>query len=413
MSASRRKGPLLRAPFIAALAGIATLAAVTPAAIADSGLDRVLGRALFERLWVPAPASTDAADGLGPLFNARACTGCHSGGGGARFGSRPDGTLEARGLVLRFGTDDGGGDPVYGRQLQDQAVPGLAAEGRLRLAPESGGGLTVVPELHRGPLSEGTRWSLRAAPSLRGIGDRERVAEAAILALADPEDLDGDGISGRPRMVATPDGPRVGRFGWKGEGATLSGQVAEAFALDLGLSSPAAPHPHGDCTPDEPDCLAAPTGESALLGGHEISAEIVDLVAEFLRGLDAPSRSGADPAGAKLFARAGCAACHVPELPDGSGRAVRIFTDFLLHDMGDRLDDGMAEGGAATSEWRTPSLAGLAAKDGSRRYLHDASAASVEAAILAHAGEGGRARDLFLSMEAADRAALLAYLESL
>ncbi|MGQ7791238.1 di-heme oxidoredictase family protein [Faunimonas sp. B44] len=407
MIASRRKSLLLWVPAIAALAALA------PAALADAGLDRVLGRALFERIWVPAPASTDAADGLGPLFNARACTGCHSGGGGARFGSRPDGSVEARGLVLRFGTDDGGADPVYGRQLQDQAVPGLAAEGRLRLAPESGGGLTVVPELHRGPMGERTRSSVRAAPSLRGIGDRERVAEAAILALADPEDRDGGGISGRARIVDTPDGPRVGRFGWKGEGATLSGQVANAFALDLGLSSPAAPHPHGDCTLAEPDCLAAATGESALFDGHEISEEIVDLVAEFLRGLDLPPGRGGDAGGAELFARAGCAACHVPELPDASGRRVRIFTDFLLHDMGDRLDDGMAEGGAASSEWRTPSLAGLAVKDGSRRYLHDASAASVEAAILAHAGEGARARDLFLSMQAADRAALLAYLESL
>ena len=393
---------------------LAAATVLAPAlAFGDAGLDREIGRALFERLWVPAPASTDAADGLGPLFNARACATCHSGAGGARFAAAPDGGISARGLVVRFGDAAGTPDPTYGRQLQDHAVNGLAAEGTLVAALAPDGSLEARPDLARGALRAGMRTSLRNAPPLFGIGDRERVDEAAILARADPEDRDGDGISGRPRMVETAEGPRVGRYGWKGESADLETQVADAFALDLGLSSAAAPHPYGDCTRAEPDCLAAPTGESGLFEGHEISAEIVTLVANYLRGLAAKKPAPDRGEGARLFAAAGCAACHVPDMADTGGGRVRIFTDFLLHDMGEHLDDGVGGPGVAPSEWRTPALVDLAPRGGRRRYLHDGRAGTLEAAIRAHAGEAARARAKFLALEARDRSALLRYLESL
>src|SRR5438128_4261011 len=107
-------------------AGAASLASL---ALADE-LDLPAGRALFERQWIQAPASVDGADGLGPLFNASACNSCHKGGGAARF-TNIDGVLGAGGLVVRLGDEHGRPDPYYGRQLQEGAVAGLAAEARI------------------------------------------------------------------------------------------------------------------------------------------------------------------------------------------------------------------------------------------------------------------------------------------
>ena len=160
--------------------------------------------------------------------------------------------------------------------------------------------------------------SPRVAPPIAGRAALERIDADAVLALADPDDRDGDGISGRARMIATGGGEALGRYGWKAQSTGLEDQIADAFAMDIGLSSALRPFPHGDCTEREPDCMAAPTGESDRYDGQELSPEIVGLVAAYVRSLKAPTPH-VDATAIDLFAATGCAACHVPEHA-GEGR---------------------------------------------------------------------------------------------
>lgn len=394
-------------------AALAVSAAVaTTGAWAAGELDAVLGKALFERNWIPAPASTDSTDGLGPLFNARGCSGCHSGGAlAARFTDAPDERIAGRGLVVRFGDADGRPDPLYGHQLQNQSMQGLGSEGRVVLTRGEDGGMRVAVSLDRGPLDAATRESVRIAPPVLGRAALERIDSAAVIALADPDDRDGDGVSGRVRMVATAEGTALGRYGWKAANPALADQVADAFNLDLGLSSARRPHPYGDCTARETDCMALPTGESARLDGHELSEEMIGLVETYLKSLPLPART-ADPAGSALFAASGCAACHTPALPALDGGEVAAYSDLLLHDMGPGLDDGMGEPAVASAEWRTaPLIAMRPAAD--RRYLHDGRAATIDAAIRAHGGEAERARTRYLALSDDERQALVVFVGGL
>jgi CxxC motif-containing protein (DUF1111 family) len=399
----------------AVAAALAVSAAMTAtAAIAAKDLDAVLGRALFEREWIAAPASTDSADGIGPLFGAKSCAGCHTGPTlGARFTRTADGKLAGRGVVLRFGDSGGRPDPVYGHLLQNQAVPGLEPEGRLVLAAGPRDGYGVSVHLNRGPRGPATRMSLRVAPPLAGRAALDDIDAEAVLALADPDDRNGDGISGRARMAHGDGGETLGRYGWKAANPALADQVADAFAQEIGLSSALRRLPHGDCTEREPDCLAAPTGASPRFGGQEISDEMIGLVEAYLRSAAAPDPAPPRGTGAEIFADTGCAACHVPALPKAGGGSVIAYTDLLLHDMGRGLDDGVGEPGAASAEWRTAPLIALDPQKGARRYLHDGRAPTINAAIRAHGGEAEPAGNRYRALGESDRRALIAFLERL
>ena len=376
------------------------------AALADD-LDPALGRALFKRNWVPAPSSTDAANGLGPLFNARSCEGCHLGGGAARVVSGSNGRTTLKGAAVRLGNGAGTPDPYYGLQLQTDAVPGLAAEARVRFLPK------LDIELLGPELAADIKTSVRLAPALAGRARFDAIPDEEILKRADPGDSDGNGIKGRARRLGSDgvSGP-VGRFGWKAAHATLDSQIANAFALDLGLSSPLDMRPYGDCTEAETDCRAAPNGVSPKQGGYEIGSEITRLVAAYVSSLEPPDASE-DAEGREVFDKTGCAACHVPNLMDRNNQPIATYSDLLLHDMGPALDDGAGEAGAASAEWRTAPLLGLPARDGNRRYLHDGRAATLEAAILAHGGEASAARDIFEKLDLADKRRLIAFLKQL
>lgn len=374
------------------------------------GLDAAIGKALFERLWVGAPASTDAADGLGPLFNARSCAACHQGGRGARAVKR-DGTLEIHGLVVRAAAADGLPHPELGQQIQDRALSGLAAEARISVRLE-GEALRVSATLHAEPHVPAV-FEVRLAPSLHGRALLQEIDEAAMLELADPEDEDGDGISGRPHSLRDASGvPVLGRYGAKAMVANLEQQTAEAAALDIGLSSPLVPHPSGDCTALQAECLVRPTGRSAISDGEEASSEVIGLIAAYLKRLDPPPvDTGSE--GFRLFTSFGCASCHVPSLPARDGSPKQVFTDLLLHDLGAEGASLLREGNAEPAEWRTAPLRDLDPRDGSRRYLHDGRAATLREAIVHHGGEGAGARAAFIAANGREQQMLLDFLSRL
>ncbi len=385
------------------------LASGAPACAGD--LDAIAGKALFERAWIAAPASTDAADGLGPLFNGKACNSCHKEARAARF-FELDGRLVMRGLVVRVATPEGAPHPVLGQQLQDRAVPGLMPEGEV-LAHLEGDRLMVQIKTLLDPVKDPFVYEPRVAPSLRGRGLLERIDESAVLALADPDDADDNGISGRARLIMGEDGiEHIGRFGAKATAATLEAQTADAASIDLGLSSPFKRSPYGDCTPAETDCLRMVTGQSDKLDGEEMSAEIVRLIAAYVRSLPPPNYPS-DAEAERLLAASGCTACHHPNMPDAQGNLLLVHTDLLLHDLGAETAGKIGDDTAAAAEWRTAPLIDLDPMQGKRRYLHGGEAATLDQAIRLHGGEAAKARALYIGLTAEERATLLAWLAKL
>ena len=413
-----------------------------------------IGNGLFRRPWVSSPSSTRSADGLGPLYNARSCQRCHLKDGRGHPPvdaddsavsmlirlSVPPRTEEDRAL-LASGRASVIPDPIYGTQLQDVAVPGLAAEGRIRITRVERevtleDGTTVALEEPRyeivdtgyGPLDSHVMTSPRVAPPMIGLGLLEAIAEADIVARADPDDADGDGISGRSRRVWSPGtgAMMLGRFGWKAGAASIVDQSAAAMSGDIGVSSPLAPAPWGECTERQPACRSGPHG--ADTGGFEAPAEVMEAIVFYSRHLAVPARRGEDEPsvlrGKELFYGIGCTGCHTPKhatrrdwpLEPLAGQLIWPYTDLLVHDMGDDLADGRSEGDASGREWRTSPLWGIGLTDvvnGHTRFLHDGRARNLVEAILWHGGGAERSRDAFRAMPRVDRDALIAFLNSL
>lgn len=393
------------------------------------------GNSFFNQAWVEAPASTTARDGLGPLFNARSCSGCHFRDG---KGEPPaDGQGPFVGLLLRLSVDGPDGtrvpDPTYGGQLQDQALPGVPVEALASITFETvsgayadGTGYTLERPVYRvgvggyGPFGAGLRVSPRVAPHMIGLGLLEALPLERLQELEDPEDRDGDGISGRIQWLATALGMLPGRFGWKGDAPSVERQVAGAFAGDMGLTTRVVAA--DDCTPNEPECVSAANG-----GSPEVSDAVFDQVVLYSRTLAVPARRAADDPtvlrGSRLFSRLGCDGCHVPShrtgaaaLPELEDQLIWPYTDLLLHDMGEALADDVPVGSADGREWKTPPLWGLGlvhAVGGHTRFLHDGRARSLTEAVLWHGGEAEAARDAFRALSASDRAALITFLEDL
>ncbi|RFZ88614.1 thiol oxidoreductase [Shinella sp. WSJ-2] len=414
-----------------------------------------LGNALFQKLWVSSPSSTQASDGLGPLYNARSCQSCHIKDG---RGHPPEDTADATSMFLRLArpaaTPEEAAalknfqvmslpDPTYGRQLQDQAITGLKAEGRMVIAYTEqsvtlAGGDVVrlrrptysVADLAYGTLDATTTLSPRVTQPMLGLGLIEAIHAADILALADPDDANGDGISGKAAIAVDPKTgkPALGRFGWKAQSATVRQQSADAFAFDIGISTPEVPLHQGDCMPAQTACIERPDGAQKRLGDAEAPPPVMDLVTFYAENLAVPARRKASfaetLAGKRLFYETGCVSCHHPKFVTrrdaaNAAQAFQLiwpYSDFLLHDMGEGLADGQQVGVASGQEWRTPPLWGIGLTktvNGHTFFLHDGRARSLTEAILWHGGEGQKSRDRFATLEKHDRDALLTFLESL
>ncbi|MFV0474166.1 MAG: di-heme oxidoredictase family protein [Pikeienuella sp.] len=421
-------------------------------------LDFKVGNGFFRKMWVSAPSSTMASDGLGPLFNSRSCQRCHLKDGRGHPPAGPE--EEAVSFVLKVAVPAErdalreelkayadyaatAPHPVYGAQLQDFGVQGQAAEGRpdiryeeIVMALSEGETASLrkpvyaVAEPGYGPLGAEAMLSPRVAPQMIGLGLLEAVPEADILALADPDDADGDGVSGKPQIVWSRvlGGARLGRFGVKAAAATIREQSADAFSVDMGISSPLHPDGWGDCAEGEPDCRAARHGGDARDDGFEIGEEGLSLVTFYSRNLAVPARRDLDDPevlrGKQVFYETGCTNCHRPKFvtdrlrdqPEQSFQLIWPYTDMLLHDMGEGLADGFPQGRASGSEWRTAPLWGVGLTEvvnGHMNLLHDGRARGFLEAVLWHGGEAEAQRDAVISMPKADRAALIRFLGTL
>ena len=398
-----------------------------------------VGNSFFRQNWVTAPASTAARDGLGPTFNAQSCSSCHTLDG---RGKPPDSPDDAeRGLLFRLsipGKGSHGGpkpDPVYGGQLQDRSVLLTPVEGRMivkyREIPgqfDDGEAYSLraptyqIDDTAFGPLHSGVMLSPRVAPVVVGMGLLEAIPKADILSLADPDDADGDGISGRPNMVwDVRRGELVmGRFGWKANQPTVEQQTAGAFLGDIGITSPL--FPEENCPEAQRECLETLNGGSPEIP-HERFAKVVfytqTLAVPAMRNIDDPQVAR----GARLFAKAGCNACHTQshttgEHPIGavSHQTIYPYTDLLLHDMGEGLADGATDFDASGREWRTPPLWGIGLVETVNKhtmFLHDGRARNLVEAILWHGGEAEKSKEQFKGFTKEERDALIKFLESL
>ncbi|MEM1041607.1 MAG: di-heme oxidoredictase family protein [Bacteroidota bacterium] len=405
----------------------------------DAGFFGV-GNSFFNQNWVTAPASTTARDGLGPFFNARSCAGCHFKDGRGRTptfdGERVTGFLVR---VAIPGQRDAFGSPLgderYGSQIQDQATLDFAPEATVLVDYEEIAGqfadgtpyslrrpiISFEDEAY-GPIT-GLTLSPRVANQMPGMGLLDAIPEADLLALADPDDADGDGISGRLNMVWNVREQRhtPGRFGWKAAQPTVEQQVASAFHGDLGITT--SLFDAENCTVAPAGCNEAPTG-----GSPEVEDRNLAHVTLYSSTLAVPARRDWEEPdvlrGKALFKQIGCAGCHLPVLRTGpsevhdvlSGQTIRPYTDLLLHDMGEGLADGMKVFEATGREWRTPPLWGLGLIQTVNRHtelLHDGRARNVTEAILWHGGEAEAAKERFRHLSRAERDDLLRFLNSL
>ncbi|MEO7777207.1 MAG: di-heme oxidoredictase family protein, partial [Fibrobacteria bacterium] len=326
-------------------------------------------------------------------------------------------------------------DPVYGDQLSGNAILSAQAEGRAILDyfeiagayPDGAPYSLLMPEYriddwNYGEPASSLMTSPRVAPPMIGMGLLEAIPEADILARADAEDGDGDGISGRANYVydKRADAERLGRFGWKANQPSVEQQVAGAFAGDIGITSSLFP---GNPFSEAEGLDSLPDG-----GRPEIEDPALADVVGYSRVLAVPARRNWEDAGVQRgsleFDQVGCSACHVREqrtspaaLPAAlADQRIHPYTDLLLHDMGDSLADGRPDFLAGGKEWRTPPLWGIGlveAVNGHTRFLHDGRARSIEEAVLWHAGEGAAARERFQALSSPDRQALISFLKSL
>lgn len=335
------------------------------------------------------------AKGLGPIFVANQCASCHPGDGkGSPFVK-----------FTRFGQPDTLGNQFLdlgGPQLQHKAIPGYQPE----------------------QFPVGATSSDLIAPAVTGLGFLDAVSDADLIALSDPNDANGDGISGRPHWNTLPayvtlrpnsisqNGRYITRIGKKGAAYDLLHQTSAAYNQDMGITSlfePIDPY-------------------SGLMVDPEVSTQTVNDVVFYLKTLKAPiPRNQDDPkviAGKKIFSQIQCASCHTPTLQTSdspievlSNKEFHPYTDLLLHDMGTGLDDGYTEGFALTSEWRTPPLWGLGlskdAQGGTYFLMHDGRASSIGEAILLHSGEAEQSKNNYKQLAETEKQQLIEFLESL
>ena len=405
--------------------------------LSDAALAKHLeGDVEFEAVFVTAPAVVNP--GLGPIYNNVSCINCHSRDGRGRPPNADEGLVSLLfRLSLPKAEDSVVGKPPtpvpgFGTQLNNRAIVEAAPEGKVKIdyteqTLTTADGTRVhlrypnytLTETYQ-PMPENVEVSPRVAPAVFGLGLLEAIPEETILAYADENDVDGDGISGKPNYVWDVVAQRytLGRFGWKANQPTLLQQVAAAYNDDMGITTSLF-------------SVENSAGQSQLTDHSvtpEVSDEILGVVTFYVQTLAVPARRDIDDPqvkqGEQLFAEAQCASCHVPTLrtgvlagvPSVSNQTIHPYTDLLLHDMGPDLADNRPDFRASGREWRTPPLWGIGLVrrvNGHTNFLHDGRARDLMEAILWHGGEAEASRQAVEQMSKEERDALIAFLESL
>lgn len=392
-----------------------------------------IGDIAFEQTFVSAPALINP--GLGPIFNNVSCTSCHINDG---RGKPPVNGEQISSLLIRLsipGTDAHGGPnpaPGFGGQLQQRGIFGVSPEANVRIdyteqqytfadgEPYSLRYPTYILENPYASIPAGMMLSPRVAPPVFGLGLLEAVDESSILALADVEDANGDGISGKPNYTwNVAEGKKtLGRFGWKAAAPSLIQQTAGAYNEDMGITSFVFPK----------ESSQGQTQYDNRNDEYEVSDSVLHAVAFYIRTLAVPARRNADDAivlkGKHIFHQAKCASCHVPRLqtkvdvafPEISNQTIFPYTDLLVHDMGPGLADNRPDFDADGQEWRTAPLWGIGLTrivNGHQNFLHDGRARTLMEAILWHGGEAEQSKEFVRTLSKEDRDALVKFLESL
>lgn len=387
------------------------------------------GRRLFNLRFLPVPPEGLPGGGLGPLYMRSTCSACHRGTGRGDMPESGDVNLIGGAVYL------GQSHLAYGAEIHPRSVPPVPHEGDASLIWEVGEGAFLdgetfslrVPKVTVSRENYGTLpsdLSLRIAPPLRGLGLLEAIPDIEILTWADPEDLNGDGVSGRPNFVSDPvfGGTVLGRFGWKADRSSVSAMNAWSAMTFMGLTS--SPYPSEPCAPSQVDCLSHSIDKL-----HDLADGVLRDMTAYITALQRPIRRDVDNPlvlrGQDVFRSVDCHACHrermttaiaVPGSAFLSGQQLYAYTDLLLHDMGDELDDGRQSFRAASYEWRTAPLWGLGRSSdepGTFGYMHDGRAQTLTEAILWHGGEALASRNAFFVLSKEDRDALIAFLHSL
>jgi len=399
------------------------------------------GDRLFNTQWVEAPGSVSTLDGLGPLFNRNSCAGCHVRDGRGRPPLPGENRMLSKLIRLSIpGQGERGGPlphPVYGGQLQEQGILGVPAEGKTQISWQEethrfadGTAFQLrrptyeFTDLAYGPLGEETLFSPRVAPAVFGLALLENIPEADILSHADPDDQDGDGISGRANTVwdIEKQSKGLGRLGWKANQPTLKQQIAGAFNGDIGLTTSLNPNP--SCSDRQSQCQQ----ESTFGDKPEVSDEFLEKITTYVGLLAVPARRDLEnsqaQAGERLFYQGQCVSCHVAQYvtgqnsdhPELNNQTIHPYSDLLLHDMGPALADNRPDFAATGQEWRTPPLWGIGlvkAVNDHTFFLHDGRARDLMEAILWHGGEAEASKEFVVKLPQRDRDNLITFLESL
>ncbi len=419
------------------VSGVRAFSLPAPGISEEEHLAFIVGNSIFRTNWVQAPSSVSTLQGLGPLFNTRSCASCHQQDGRGR---PPEGDEEFVGLLLRISVPSAKDPnvmedvPNYGDQIQSLALDGIPPEAtpKVHYTEVSGkfsdGEIYTLAQPHYslenpqyGELPKDLRISPRVGPQMIGLGLIEAIPEAKILELADPDDRNEDGVSGRPNWLMSNGKKAIGRLGWKANKPSLLEQGAGALLGDLGITSPL--HPEQNCMKNQAACRKAFAIEK-----NEISMQDLQRLTTYMKLLAVPQRRDIeDPEvvrGERLFNQINCQSCHHQKFQTGvdpdfkvlSQQWIYPYTDLLLHDMGEGLADNRPDGEASGQEWKTPPLWGIGLiPDVNRhqRLLHDGRARGVQEAILWHGGEGQAAKEKFIALKRSERAALVKFVNSL
>ena len=409
----------------------------------------LVGNALFERMWEDSSISKNIAkDGLGPFFSARSCESCHinDGRGHIPLTNKEDKisvviqisqNIEQSNDYIKNIEDD-----TYGGQISEFAVKDVLKEADIIIdykyslemyedgrVVELRRPIIKIDNLNYGDFNESTTFSARIAQPMIGLGLIEHISDQSLLMNEDINDTNNDGVSGKANKVWDIENEKlaIGRFGWKAAQPSVYQQTADAFYHDMGLSNKLYSNPF-NCTSKQVECAKAISGNSEEYDDLEVSNDQLDLVTFYSSQLGVPARRSINAEnvkkGKEIFFALNCNSCHVESFTTGdsgshanlNNQIIYPYSDFLLHDMGESLSDGVSEFFAQGSEWRTPPLWGIGLTSivsDEYGYLHDGRARTIEEAILWHGGEANEIIQNYKKLKKYEVNQLLSFINSL